>query len=193
MRGVDTESLTELGAALCRDVRALLVESMAVWDPPTLIVFTREAYDELRRAVEKLGRPRVSVEYDSYRGVRIPIYMLEAVEELGRFGKLTLYRFRREHLLIIKCLAERCEEEPGILKIVGDGVEWMRLVDDATRLTEEEFRRGSNMVPLYELYRALSAIDRKLGGAIPPSILRILVERSLEYIEVLIEKPHATF
>ena len=193
MQAVDWELLRALGSSLQREVKALLVEATAPWDRTSLVVFTREAYEELRRAVSSIAPKRVVVEYDSYRGLRIPLYMLEAVKEVGRFGKLTVYRLRREHLVILKCLAGRCEEEPGILKLVGSGVEWMSLVEDVTRMTEEEFRRGSNVVPLYELYRALLEIDKKLGGAVPPSVLRILVERSLEYIEVLIEKPHATF
>jgi len=192
LQGVGVKTLEKLGAALSREVKALLVEPTAPWDRASLIVFTRDAYEELRGAAERLRLREFEVEYDSYRGIRIPLYMLEVVEELGRFGKLTLYGLRREHLLIIKCIAERCEEEPGILRVIGNGVEWMRLVEDATRFTEEEFRRGSNLVPLYELYKALSTIDRRLEGVVPPSILRILVERSLEYIEAIIEKPHAT-
>ena len=177
--------LAPLGNELDTPVAALLIGISG--DRVYISVFRPDWYHLLLKTVRRLGLDELVIEYQSYKGVRIPKSMLSNLSMALRIGNLELYRLRNESLIVLRCVAERCEDDPSTLELLRD-VDWSELIEEAARFSEEEFRRGSNLVPVYELFAALSSMRKKNTVVVPEHVLDKLARHCTDYIRSLYER-----
>ncbi len=179
------DAIEELDSIL-RDLDVHTIRALAIPERDggyTLIAFDEKSYELLKNVVEKLPNfiDRIRVEYERYRELRIPFFVLQELRPLRKLDRLELYIPSDEHLLILKCATTLCEEDELVLEIAMRGLNWDKVVEDTVRLTELAYKDRSRIIPAFELYKALESISYRLGLGIDSSKLAKLRDIGLEY------------
>ncbi len=149
----------------------------------TLVVFDEKSYELMRNVVEKLPEfsNKLRVEYERYRELRIPLFVLQELRPLRKLSKLELYIPSDEHLLMLRCATTLCESDELVLEIAKRGLNWDKLVEDTVRFTELAYKDRGRIIPAFELYKALESISHRLELSIESSKLAKLRDVGLEY------------